>query len=441
MSSQCRTTLTTPVKRIQRQQVAMQPKRSVPWVLIVGSILSILTSTASVVWISRYQSTIANYIRDPNEESRAKAHAYIGYPTPTFKQPLIDAADGWYGRNSSSNSELDRLQTLIRVRDTETVRSAVRIVDLLLPTLEHNTDAKRTLLSEAISLVGPGDTQPAWKEELDAIDQAASLPTGAHLGSLSFNPSTATAIVTCLADNDTFVGDLRSVDFQVLDDQNRLWPHFTVTEVDRSFSDASVVILIDRSLSMIDGQRMDQLKNGLRQVLQSVTAKTQMQVVAFDHAVQSLTPFTSDRRVLQSSVDSIQPKGATAIADALNYAIGVLKPRVNAKAIFLCTDGQDEKLRMGLKGIVSRCREADIQVNTLAINHSQLDKAVLEQLANETSGCLAYAEQPNEIVSQLTALVQSCSPSYRVKIFTATRNPTSYSIRLRNVPDQVLQVH
>jgi hypothetical protein len=35
MSSQCRTTLTTPVKRIQRQQVAMQPKRSVPWVLKV----------------------------------------------------------------------------------------------------------------------------------------------------------------------------------------------------------------------------------------------------------------------------------------------------------------------------------------------------------------------------------------------------------------------
>ena len=439
MSSACRTTLSKSGNR-NRRAVANQPTLSKPWLLIASCMMSAVGSLATYLWILSYQATVADYVREPSKESRANAHSYFGYPTPSFRQPLIAAADAAYERNQALVAEIARLQDGAGTGQAETARAIATLVNLVMPAIEHDIDAKRSLLSEAFALAADCPERRAWGTELAAMETPASLPIGTHLESISFNPSTSTAKARCLASDGTFVGKLTTADFQVIDQQGLPWPHFKVTEDNRSFSNASTIVLIDRSLSM-EGERMKQLKAGLLRVLEAVTVQTRMRLVAFDHSVDGLTPFTSESSLLQNALNTIQPRGATAIADAAIYAIKELDSQPGVRCILLCTDGQDDKLRAGLKSIVGRCQESNIQVNILAINHAQLDKATLEELANSTGGCLAYAEQPGEIVAQLDFIVNSCKPSYRVRIFPANRPLDSFSIRLRSAPDQLFRIY
>lgn len=422
-----------------RKAVVTEPSQPLPWLAISWCVLSLLASIATVVWVSRYQAAVADYVREPSEESRSKAHAYDGYPTPTFRQPLIEAADIWFERRKAEHSEVERVREQERLLKARNAKAIAAIVKLMMPAIDHNVDAKRALLTEAINAVEEGEARATWAGDLTALGVPHSLPPGAHLESVAYSSSTLTAKTRCVTADGTFVSELSTVDFQVLDNQGNLWPHFTVTEEDRSFSNASVIVLVDRSGSM-EGKRMEQLKAGLLKVLGSVTDKTHMQLVAFDHAVEALTPFTNDAAVLQTAVQSLQPRGATAIAEATTYAISQLQPLTGVKTILLCTDGEDEKLRAGLASIVTRCEASDIQVNVLAIDHPKLDKSTLGELADHTSGILAYAGQPEEIVSQLDFIVSSCKPLYKVHIFPGDRPFDSFSLRLRNAPEQFVHL-
>lgn len=438
MKSSYRTTISKPANR-NRRAVAAQSAKPLPWLLITWCCLSMLLSIGSFFWISVYQQTVAEYIREPSEDSKSKAHAYDGYPTPSFQQPLLEAADIWFKRHQTEHSEIERLREQERLQKERAANTIATLVDLVMPAIEHNVDAKRGLLSKAIEGVGEGAQGKTWEKQLATIPIATRLPPGARLEPVVFSPTTFTARTSCFTPDGSFVGKLSTVDFQVFDSKGRSWPHFTVTEEDRSFSNASVIVLVDRSLSM-EGARMDQLKVGLLKVLESVTTKTQMQIVAFDHGVERLTPFTNDKSILTSAVQGLKPVGATAIADAINYAIGELQQRTGIKCILLCTDGDDKKLRAGLPAIARRCTESNIQVNVLAINHSSLDKATLTELADGTSGTLAYAAQPADIVSQLDVIVNSCKPGYRVRIFPGNRPIESFSLRLRNAPSQLARI-
>ncbi len=111
-----------------RKAVLTEPSQSLPWFAIGWCVLSLLASIATVVWISRYQAAVADYIREPSEESRSKAHAFDGYPTPTFRQPLIEAADVWYDRRKSEHSEVERLreqQRLLKARNANAIAALV----------------------------------------------------------------------------------------------------------------------------------------------------------------------------------------------------------------------------------------------------------------------------------------------------------------------------
>lgn len=439
MNAPCKTASNVRVNRKKKAQLIEQRQRWRPWFVIAWCVVSVLVSAASVAWISRYQQTVANYVREPNEESRLKAHAWDGYPTPTFQQPLIEAADLWYERHKTEYSEMERLREQEQLLKSRNAAVVAKIVELMMPAIEHNVDATRALLSEAVNAVDEGNDRLVWQDSLASLDVPLGLPVGAHLESISYSPNTMTAKATCIASDGSFVSNLSAVDFQVYDEQGNLWPHFTVNEEDRSFSNASIVVLVDRSGSM-EGKRMDQLKAGLLKVLDSVTEKTHIQLVTFDHTVEPLTPFTNDATILRAAVQSIQPRGATSIAEATTYAIKQLQPVAGVKSILLCTDGEDEKLRAGIAPIVAECSTADIQVNVLAIDHPNLDKVTLGELADHTDGILAYAGAPAEIVSQLELIVNSFQPFYRVRIFPGERPFNSFSLRLRNVPNQFVHV-
>jgi Mg-chelatase subunit ChlD len=429
---QYKTSLANGSPRTTRSRSKIE-RRPFPWlkfICVVWGILSVLGSIAWAMWIARYQSAVAQYVKAPNEQTHAVAHSFEGYPTPTFRQPLLDAADTWYGKREIDTSEIDRIKLLWNEKTANKDRLIEAFVEKQLYAIDHNHDAKHELLSEALAIVESDSAAvKRWEGYIKEQPVSSAVPSDMIVKKLAINPDANTHLVGCYQ-ADTPIEGLTADDFQVIDGTGRLWPHFSVSEVRRSITDSSVIVLIDRSLSM-EGARMEQLKAGLMKLVDVVTSKTNMQLVAFDHKVKSLTSFTNDKNVLQSAIRELKPEGATEIAMAIDVALSELKQRTSPRTLILCTDGQDEKLRAGLSAITERCRAINVAVDVLAIEDKSLDRETLTELANSTEGFITYATEPSQIVSKLETLTNGQAHFYRVKIFPGIHSFDSFSIRIR----------
>ena len=74
-----------------------------------------------------------------------------------------------------------------------------------------------------------------------------------------------------------------------------------------------MVLVVDRSLSMEEEDRIGGLKRAVRSFLEKLPEGSKVAVIAFGSDVDRLTAFTSDRGEMQTAVDALQPAGADPI--------------------------------------------------------------------------------------------------------------------------------
>ena len=81
----------------------------------------------------------------------------------------------------------------------------------------------------------------------------------------------------------------------------------------------NLVVVVDRSGSMYEDNRMEKVKTGLRTLVENLEDTDRLAIVQFDDQVDVLAPFaeTLNRPQLLSLVDSLQPRGSTNIYGGL----------------------------------------------------------------------------------------------------------------------------
>jgi VWFA-related protein len=399
--------------------------------LLVATLFVTVATGSTYLWLqSSYQTAAAEYVANPTTLTRAKAHAFDGYPTPTFTKPLTEAADKRNAEHWSSLELIDRYQTELAQEKQRAEEAFTKLVARLQFAIDHNIDASATLLSEALPFVSDPVVTAQWEESLKKFLGQSVIPPGAQLSHIATNSEGHLAVVACQGSNGEFIRGLSNSDFQLLDSQQRLWPHFTVCEEPGHLVDGSVLLLVDSSTSM-QGERIAQLKTGLKNVLDQVPPSTRLRLVTFNHEVHSLTDFTKDRHIVAEAIDELSVDGATAIAEAIQFSLQEFQSIEGPKSIVLCTDGQDEKLQQNLPQILSLCQSANVFISVLAIDDPTLDRETLQNLSDATGGVLAYATKPSEIVKQLTSLMKAAEPSYRIRIFPGNHSLADFSIQLR----------
>ena len=103
----------------------------------------------------------------------------------------------------------------------------------------------------------------------------------------------------------------------------------------------TVVLVVDRSLSMEEEDRIGSLKQAVATFMKGLPKGSRVAVVAFGSEVETICPFTSDAQQVQDAVNALEPAGATRYYDAVAEALGMLEKESGRRAVLALTDGED----------------------------------------------------------------------------------------------------
>lgn len=149
----------------------------------------------------------------------------------------------------------------------------------------------------------------------------------------------------------------------------------------------SLVLLLDMSGSTINFRPT--LKRSALRFIDALGPEDRVQVVAFNEKVQTLQPFTSDRRKIAFAIDESKGRGNTRLYKALSYALAELeKEGKRRKAVVVLSDGLDTEER-ALDGQTSaQARTGDEAVAAVKPDQSAALRAVLD--AADRQGVTVY---------------------------------------------------
>ena len=165
--------------------------------------------------------------------------------------------------------------------------------------------------------------------------------------------------------NGRFVSGLRQDDFRVYqDEQPQAITHFNAERVP-----VSLGIILDTSGSM-DGEKMAAAKMALnRFLLELLGPGDEVFLYRFDTTPELVHEWTTDRGRVSAALNRVQPRGGTAMYDALSEAIQLAQAgKHRKKALLIISDGNDTSSRIAVLELKEQIRETEVLVYAIGID-------------------------------------------------------------------------
>jgi Ca-activated chloride channel family protein len=130
--------------------------------------------------------------------------------------------------------------------------------------------------------------------------------------------------------------NLGKEDFEVLDNGA---PQEIVT-FGRDELPLTAVLLLDTSESM-QGKRQEAVRRGAKAFLDGMKSSDEAMMALFSDRLLRFTPFTSDKKALETAIAGTQAAGGTAVNDFLYMSLKLLDARQGQRVVVLFSDGSD----------------------------------------------------------------------------------------------------
>jgi Ca-activated chloride channel homolog len=173
----------------------------------------------------------------------------------------------------------------------------------------------------------------------------------------------------------------------------------------------SVGILFDASASM--EKKIDKSRAAVTRLFDSFMPGDEYFLVEFNDSPNLLSSFTPNVVELQERLTFIEPRGWTALIDAIYLAVARMKEARNGhKALVVLSDGADNNSRFSEPEVKSMLRESDVSVYAVAILGEGVSKRsmrLLSAVADESGGQMF----PVTKISQLPDAIANISDAIR----------------------------
>jgi VWFA-related protein len=233
---------------------------------------------------------------------------------------------------------------------------------------------------------------------LGAQQAALSLAAAANSeGPETIRVTTNVVLVPVLVTDryDQFITGLGKDNFQLYDDRVRQEiRYFTSEDVP-----VSAILLLDTSGSMV--RKLPMASMAIREFLKTSNPEDEFSLIQFNDEPRVLAPFTQDHATIAKWLPFFEPHGWTALLDAIDTALTEMKYARHArKAIFIISDGGDNRSRHTATEVQRRVTEANVQIYSIGIfspfeSDEQTGAVLLRTLARQTGGRLFKVDEPN----------------------------------------------
>ncbi len=150
-----------------------------------------------------------------------------------------------------------------------------------------------------------------------------------------------------------------------------------------------VMLVLDTSGSMA-GARMPAALGAIRMYLDEVPADVEVGLVTFARDVAVAVPATLDRERLRAELDRVRPEGGTSLYDAVLAAKDALGAE-GERRILVLSDGEDTDSAESLNAVLAGMSGLDVPVDSVVLGDEPAAAAVLQQVADQTTGRLLLA--------------------------------------------------
>jgi VWFA-related protein len=202
----------------------------------------------------------------------------------------------------------------------------------------------------------------------------------------------------------------------------------------------SLAVLLDVSDSMF-GQRLVDARSAVERFLfELLDPEDEFAVVAFNHDVRPLTPWTRTPDVVRKAFEPLRPWGATAIYDAVLSSLPLMAARSRPRAgVIIISDGADTASDATVRDVRMALLQSDAFVYAIAIDppaqraiNRAVNPAALSDITDGSGGHTELVHATADLQSATATIADELNKQYLLG-YTSSRAPDGkyHSIRVR----------
>lgn len=165
----------------------------------------------------------------------------------------------------------------------------------------------------------------------------------------------------------------------------------------------SVGIILDSSGSMKD--KMERVREAVHQFCETANPQDEFFMITFADEPRLVSDFTSVPEEIEKELLFTQPRGRTALLDAVYMALGKMhEAKYGKKALLIISDGGDNHSRYSEREVKAAVKESDVMIYAVGTfdryvptEEERLGPYLLSSIAEPTGGRAFTLQNPNDL--------------------------------------------
>ena len=196
----------------------------------------------------------------------------------------------------------------------------------------------------------------------------------------------------------SYLRDARRDDFRVTEDGREIPVVEFLAPVTSELIPTTLVLVVDRSGSMRNEDRIGGLKRAVAAFLAKLPAGSRVALVSFASEVDRLSEFTTDLAGVREAVDGLEADGSTKFYDAVARSLELLEGESGRRAVLALTDGEDTASEATLDSVIASAKRLGLPVYTLGLGREgEVRSQELRLLADSTRGQYYPARRADQL--------------------------------------------
>lgn len=212
----------------------------------------------------------------------------------------------------------------------------------------------------------------------------------------------------------TYIRDARRQDVRVTEEGREVPILDFQAPVTTERIPTTLVLVVDRSGSMTNEDRIGGLKRAVAAFLEKLPAGSRVALVSFASDVDRLSPFTTDLDRVRAAVDELHADGSTRFYDAVARALDLLEGQPGRRAVLALTDGEDTASESAdLSSVIDAARRLGLPVYTLGLgSEREIRGDELRRLADATQGRYYTARRADKLRAIYEQIAERIGSNY-----------------------------